>query len=161
MTATRRAVRGERQQPVVLDEDQRVARRASRAARASSAASASSVASIGDVDVRPLEQAEAELHPQDPRDRGIEVGLVDPTVVEAGLERRAEGDGPRQLRVDAGDERQARRLAEVGRQAMGGREHLDADVVRGDDAVEAPLARGGSSVSSSAEAWQGTPSTSQ
>ena len=48
-------------------------------------------------------------------------------------------DGPRQLGVDARHEREPRRLGEVVGQPVGGGDHLDADVVRRDDAVEAPL----------------------
>ena len=72
-------------------------------------------------------------------DRRVEQRLVHAPVVEAVRQRRAEGDGPRQLGVDAGGEGQARRLAEVGRQPVGRRDHLDAHVVGGDDPVEAPL----------------------
>ena len=65
--------------------------------------------------------------------------VVDPAVGERGRERLAVRRGSRQLGIDARDERQPARLAEVRRQSMGRRDHLDADVVRGDDPVEAPL----------------------
>ena len=138
MTATRRLPAAERQDPVVLDQDQGPLRE-----RPGGACLVRGQGVEGGLvrhrDVRLVEQPEPELHPEHPRDRRIEVGLADPAVLEGRLERRPEGDRARQLRVHAGDEGQPRRLAQVGRQMVGARDHLDADVVRGDDPVEAPL----------------------
>ena len=100
----------------------------------------SKAASAGTSTYGPVEEPEPELHAQDPLDGRVEQRLVDPAVRERRRERLAERHGSRQLGVDAGGERQPRRLAEVRRQPVGGRDHLDADVVRRDDAVEAPLA---------------------
>ena len=57
----------------------------------------------------------------------------------ASSQRRTERDGARQLRVHAGGQRQAGHLAEVLCESVGGGDHLDAHVIRRDDAVEPPL----------------------
>ena len=91
------------------------------------------------VDVRPFEQAETELHPEDAGDGRIEQRVVDPAVGDTGRQRGAVRGGPRQLGVDTRGQGQPGSLPEVRREPMGRGEHLDADVVRGDDAVEPPL----------------------
>ena len=100
-------VRRERQHAVVLEQDQRALGEGPRGRATRPRPSDASAASAGDLDVRPLEQPEPELHPQHPADRRVEQRLVDAPVLEALGERRAERHGPRQLGVDAGGERQA------------------------------------------------------
>ena len=110
-----------------------------------------------------LEQPEPELQAQDRATARIEQRLVDPAV----LESPATSGAPnatvrRQLGVDAGLERQRRRDSprSVDSRCCG-RQHLDAHVVRGDDAVEAPLAAQDVRRGARRDAWHGTPSTSQ
>ena len=93
---------------------------------------------LGRLDVRALEQAQPELHPQDAVDGRVEHRLVDAPGLEGGPERAGVGRRSRQLEVDAGLERQRRHDRRVVGQPVGGLEHLDADVVGGDDAVEPP-----------------------
>ena len=128
----------ERQDPVVLDQDQRPLGERAGGARLVGGERLEERL-VRDRDVRLVEQPEAELHAEHALDVRVERRVADPAVREGGLERRAEDDRPRKLGVDARHEREPGGLGEVVGQLVGGGDHLDADVVRRHDAVEAPL----------------------
>ncbi len=130
--------RRERQHAVVLQQHERLLRERPRRLRFLRGERLEHLVG-GDLDIRPVEQAEPELHPEHAADRGVEQRLVHAPVGEAVRQRAPEGDGARQLGVDAGGEGQACGLAEARRQPVGRRDHLDPHVVGGDDPVEPPL----------------------
>ena len=153
---SRRAAGGRRSRPGPAS-----ARRA-RARALSSAASSSKVASTGSVDVRPVEEPESELHPQDPRrpPRRATSSSTRPSA-RAAASGAPYADGSWQLGVDAGGERQPGRLAEVRRQLDGPWRSSRRRCSPRRRCRRSPTRRAGSPSSSSVEAWQGTPSTSQ
>ena len=140
MTATRRRSAGERQEPVVLDQDQRALGEGAGGARPRRRRAPRGSRRVGHVDVRLVEESRGGTSSA-ARGRRSRRGCASSTRPSA---RAASSGAPKATvrgssAVDARDQGQPRRLAEIARQAVGGRDHLDADVVRGDDAVEAPL----------------------
>ena len=91
------------------------------------------------LDERVLEQAEPELHAQDAPDGGINERLVDEPVGNSAQEGLAIDDRARQLGIDAGPQPVGRSHGRVVRDLVLRRQHLEPDVVRGDDPVEAPF----------------------
>ena len=137
-------------------------RAASRRASCRSSASSAVRTSRGRrVDVGPLEQPEPELDAQDPRD-----GRVDQPPDRSGRrerlgQRRAVGDRPRQVHVDARRDAMAAAspMSLVSRCWAG--DLLDPHVVRRRRCRRSPTRPRRMSVSRSCEPWQGTPSSSQ
>ena len=90
------------------------------------------------VHVGPLEQAEAELGRQDAADRQVHQLHGHSAVIDGHAQWRAEGRGARQLHVQAGFQRQPRRVGQVRREPMPADQLVHARVVADHDAVEAP-----------------------
>ena len=92
------------------------------------------------VDVRSLEETELELREQHPgRRRGRRTSSGDLPVLDRRDQRGAVAVGGRQLDVDAGAERDRRRLTGVGREVVVVLELTDREVVGHDATVETPL----------------------
>ena len=131
-------VRGERQDPVVLHEDDRSPRERLGDPRLV-CGKVGHGGRFGQRDHGLLEESQSELHTKRPLHREVEERSVDPPVSQRLQQRLAVGDRARQLGVDARPQAQRGGRAQVTGQLVLRGEHLDPGVVGGDDAVEAPL----------------------
>ena len=113
-------VRPERQDAVVLDEDQGPSSKR-HGDGAFVDGEGHEVRRLGNVDERPLEQAQAELQPQRPRHGRVEDRFVQVARLDGPAKRLAVGRGARPLGIDPGaqghrrDRRQVRAQAVLGR----------------------------------------------
>src|SRR5262249_5880753 len=90
------------------------------------------------VDVRILKQTRKELHSQDASHRAVHSRFRNPSLFDLIRQARVASD-ERQLDVNAGIQRESRRVFVVSNDVMNRTEFRDAEIVRDHDSLESPL----------------------